>query len=102
MKFKPGDHVLITAGEYKKYGGGVYKGIAGTTMAYVKVIGDNREQRRLQLKSIEKQTNSNSSNRRGEDTVTINIAEYESLLDQLDSLEDTIDEMRQKMKELII
>ena len=40
--FKLDEEVLIVKGKYKKHGTGIYKGPAGTMMAYVKVKGDSR------------------------------------------------------------
>jgi tetrahydromethanopterin S-methyltransferase subunit B len=52
-KYSVGENVRIVAGNYKKYGSGVYLGTYGTVMCSVKVKGDNRASRNLWLTSIE-------------------------------------------------
>lgn len=98
----------IIRGKYKKYGTGVYKGAAGTIMAYVEVKGDSRSDHRLYLSSIKKvrvasrtadtQTSTAKPTKTASaDTITITKEEYCELVNEVEVLQKKVNKLRARL-----
>lgn len=104
--FTKDEEVLIVKGKYKKHGSGIYKGPAGTMMAYVSVKGDTRAERRLLLSSLKKKVVGSAGHNRGStrsksnDKVVIDKAEYEELLSNMKLLQECVEELKDRLNSL--
>lgn len=97
--FNHGDKVLITKGIYKSNGHGTFLRLAGAKKACVKVDNDTRQERSINLDSIQRAPlpNADPPNYTAE-TVTINRQRYEELLSNLEQLRTDLTELEEAVK----
>lgn len=99
-ELKPGDRLYIVSGLYKKNRTGTYLRPYGTKMCAVKVDGDKVKERNLWLSSVHKVfvVATHSPERKRRNTVSIPKADYKKLLDDIDSLTMTMNELQVRVK----
>lgn len=100
MTLQKGDRVRIIGGSYKKHGTGTFVKLRGITQAKVEVDGDTRSTRNLWLTSIQKIEMQTPKETTTTTTITINKAEYEEVLKQVETLEDEVKQLHLKLKRL--
>ena len=104
-EFHVDEEVLIVKGDYKKYGRGIYKGPVGSCMAYVQVLGDSRDTRRLYLTSLKRPKKARSAANAktdSSDKITIDKREYDELVSNVQLVQECVEELRERIRALTL